>query len=218
VAVVQRSALLAVMLALAAPPTLPVAAAERTVRIVALGDSLTAGLGLPGDAAFPAKLERALKAKGLAVEVVNAGVSGDTAAGGLARLDWSVPEGTDAVIVELGANDMLRGIDPKITRQALTEMVHRLSARRIAVLLAGMRAAPNLGADYGGEFEAIFSNLAAQNDMLLYPFFLDGVAAEAKLNQRDGLHPSAAGIDVIVARILPKVEELVARVRDKRAM
>jgi acyl-CoA thioesterase I len=188
------------------------------VRIVALGDSLTAGFGLPGDAAFPARLERALKSKGLAVEVANAGVSGDTATGGLARLDWSVPEGTDAVIVELGANDMLRGTDPKITRQALTEIVRRLTARRIAVLLAGMRAAPNLGPDYGGEFEAIFSDLAAQNGVLLYPFFLDGVAAEAKLNQGDGLHPTAAGIDVIVARILPKVEELVARVRDKGAM
>ena len=215
---VQRSALLAVLLALVGSASLSLGAAERTVRIVALGDSLTAGWGLPGDAAFPARLERALKAKGLAVEVANAGVSSDTATGGLARLDWSVPEGTDAVIVELGANDMLRGTDPKITRQALTEIVHRLTARRIAVLLAGMRAAPNLGPDYGGEFEAIFSDLAAQNGVLLYPFFLDGVAAEARLNQPDGLHPTAAGIDVIVARILPKVEELVARVRGKGAM
>jgi acyl-CoA thioesterase-1 len=193
-------------------------AAERPVRIVVLGDSLTAGLGLPADAAFPAKLEQALKAKGLAVEIVNAGVSGDTAAGGLARLDWSVPEGTDAVIVELGANDMLRGIDPKITRQALEEIVRRLGERRIAVLIAGMRAAPNLGADYGRDFEAIYAELAAKNGLLLYPFFLDGIAAEPKLNQRDGLHPTAAGVDAIVARILPKVETLVARVRDKRVM
>jgi acyl-CoA thioesterase-1 len=194
------------------------AAAERAVRIVVLGDSLTAGLGLPANAAFPAKLEQALKAKGLAVEIANAGVSGDTAAGGLARLDWSVPEGTDAVIVELGANDMLRGIDPKITRQALEEIVRRLGERRIDVLIAGMRAAPNLGADYGRDFEAIYSELAAKNGLLLDPFFLDGVAADPKLNQRDGLHPTAAGVDAIVARILPKVETLVARVRDKRVM
>ena len=126
------------------------------MRIVALGDSLTAGFGLPADAAFPARLEQALKAKGLAVEIANAGVSGDTASGGLARLDWSVPDGTDAVIVELGANDMLRGIDPKVTRAALEEIVRRLTERRIAVLLAGMRAAPNLGPDYGREFEAIY--------------------------------------------------------------
>src|SRR5262249_20349754 len=139
------------------------------------------------------------------------------AAGGLARLDWSVPEGTDAVIVELGANDMLRGMDPKITRQALAEILHRLAAPRIAGLLAGMRAPPNPGADYGGEFAALFSERAAETGVLLYPFFLDGVAAESKLNQRDGLHPTAAGIDVIVARILPKVEELVARARDERA-
>jgi acyl-CoA thioesterase-1 len=193
-------------------------AADRPVRIVALGDSLTAGLGLPVNAAFPAKLEQALKAKGLAVEIANAGVSGDTASAGLARLDWSVPEGTDAVIVELGANDTLRGIDPKVTRQALGEIVRRLRGRGIAVLLTGMRAAPNLGPDYGRDFEAIYSALAAENDLLFYPFFLDGVATDSKLNQRDGLHPTAAGVDAIVARILPKAEELVARARDRRAM
>ncbi len=197
---------------------LAAAAADRPVRIVALGDSLTAGLGVPADQAFPAKLEQALRAKGLAVEVTNAGVSGDTASSGLARLDWSIPEGTDAVIVELGANDMLRGIDPKITRHALEGIVRRLADRRVAVLLAGMRAAPNLGPDFGRDFEAIYSELAARNDLLLYPFFLDGVAGEAELNQRDGLHPTVAGVDAIVARILPKVEELVSRVRDKRVM
>jgi acyl-CoA thioesterase I len=205
-------------LALAVALTGPAAAADRPVRIVALGDSLTAGLGLPANAAFPARLEQALKAKGMAVEITNAGVSGDTASGGLARLDWSVPEGTDAAIVELGANDTLRGIDPKVTRQALEEIVRRLRERGIAVLLAGMRAAPNLGPDYGRDFEAIYSDLAARNDLLLYPFFLDGVATDAKLNQRDGLHPTAAGVDAIVARILPKAEELVARARDKRGM
>src|SRR5262245_2688523 len=139
-----------------------------------------------------------------------------TGTGALARLDWSLPDGTDAVIVELGANDMLRGIDPNVTRAALAEIVRRLTERRIAVLLAGMRAVPNLGPDYGRDFEAIYSELAARNGLLLYPFFLDGVAPEARLNQRDGLHPTADGVDVIVARILPKVEELVGRVRQGR--
>ena len=217
-ALVQAFAPVVAALALAATMGQPAAAADRPVRIVALGDSLTAGYGLPADAAFPAKLQKALAAKGLAVEVANAGVSGDTASGGLARLDWSVPEGTDAVIVELGANDMLRGIDLKVTRHALAEIVRRLAERHIAVLLAGARAAPNLGPDYGRDFEAIYSDLAAQNNLLLYPFFLDGVAADAKLNQGDGVHPTAAGIDAIVARILPQVEALVARVRDKRVM
>jgi acyl-CoA thioesterase I len=203
----------AVTIAVAVPPS---AAAERPVRIVALGDSLTAGYGLAANAAFPARLEKALKAKGLAVAIANAGVSGDTAAGGLARLDWSVPDGTEAVIVALGANDMLRGVDPKVTRRALEEIVRRLRARRIEVLLAGMRAAPNLGPDYGREFEAIFTDLAKTYDLLLYPFFLDGVAADAKLNQGDGIHPTAAGVDRIVAGILPKAEELIARVRAKR--
>ena len=186
------------------------------MRAVALGDSLTAGLGLPADAAFPVKLERALRDKGFQVEVLNAGVSGDTATRGLARLDWSVPEGTDAVIVELGANDMLMGVDPSVTRKALAEILRRLSQRQIAVLLVGMRAAPNLGPEYGRAFEAIYSDLAAQNNVPLYPFFLEGVAAEATLNQADGLHPTAAGIDVIVARILAMVEGLVMRVREKR--
>jgi acyl-CoA thioesterase-1 len=212
---VQLFALVVTALALAVPRA---GAADGPVRIVALGDSLTAGFGLPANAAFPARLEQALRAKGIAVEISNAGVSGDTAAGGLARLDWSVPEGTEAVIVELGANDTLRGIDPKVTRQALEEIVRRLRGRGIAVLLAGMRAAPNLGPDYARDFEAIYSDLAARNDLLLYPFFLDGVATDARLNQRDGLHPTAAGVDAIVARILPKAEELVARARARRAM
>ena len=215
---VQVFALVVAALALAVPLAGDAGAADGPVRIVALGDSLTAGRGLPANAAFPARLEQALKAKGMAVEISNAGVSGDSAVGGLARLDWSVPEGTDAVIVELGANDTLRGIDPKVTRQALEEIVRRLRGRGIAVLLAGMRAAPNLGPDYARDFEAIYSDLAARNDLLLYPFFLDGVASDAKLNQRDGLHPTAAGVDAIVARILPKAEELVARAREKRGM
>jgi acyl-CoA thioesterase-1 len=200
-------------LSLAAPSS---RAAEPTIRIVAFGDSLTAGLGLPRDQAFPAKLEKALAGKGLMVEVSNAGVSGDTMSGGLARLDWSIPDGTDAVILELGANDMLRGLDPQLTRNALQEILRRLEARHISVLVCGMLAARNLGEDYAGAFEPMFSELAAAHHDLFYPFFLAGVAGERSLNQRDGLHPNAAGVDAIVAGILPKVEELVAEVRRQR--
>jgi len=215
---IQAFALAAVLAAGFAGGMMPgvIRAADRPVRIVALGDSLTAGYNLPGSAAFPAKLEKALKQKGVAVEIANAGVSGDTASGGLGRLDWSVSDGTDAVIVELGANDMLRGVDPAVTRRALEEIVRRLTERHIPVLLAGMRAAPNLGDRYVGAFEAIYPELAAKYNLLLYPFFLDGIAGDSKFNQRDGLHPTAAGVDKIVAGILPKVEELVARVRERR--
>jgi acyl-CoA thioesterase I len=191
-------------------------AAEAPIKIVALGDSLTAGFNLPASAAFPARLEQALRAKGFAVEVANAGVSGDTASGGLARLDWSVPDGTAAVIVELGANDMLRGIDPKVTQHALEEIVRRLSERRIAVLVAGMRAMPNLGVNFANGFEMIYPEIASKYDAVLYPFFLAGIAGDPKLNQRDGLHPTAAGVDVIVGGILPKVEQLLAKVRKER--
>ena len=180
---------------------------------MALGDSLTAGLGLPEKDGFVPRLQAALAAKGIAVEIANAGVSGDTAAGGLARLDWSVPPGTDAVIVELGANDMLRGLRPDATRQALDTILRRLTERHIAVLLCGMRAAPNLGTDYGKPFERIYPELAAKYGVPLYPFFLDGVAADLSLTQPDGLHPNAAGVNVMVARILPKMEELIARIR-----
>ena len=191
-------------------------AAERPVNIVALGDSLTAGYGLAANEAFPAQLQRALKAKGVVVNVVNAGVSGDTATGGLARLDWSVPDGTDAVILELGANDALRGFDPAVTRKALDALLHRLQERKIRVLLCGMIAPPNLGTEYGRAFNAIYPDLAAQTGAILYPFFLAGVAADPKLNQSDGLHPTAAGVAVIVARMLPEVEELVSRINDSR--
>src|SRR5262245_33272278 len=194
----------------------PSRAADAPIRIVALGDSLTAGFGLPGEAAFPTRLEAALRAKGLAVEISNAGVSGDTSSGGLARLDWSVTEGTDGVIVELGANDALRGVDPAVTRAALQDLLRRLKARGIAVLLTGMRAPPNMGQDYTRIFDAIFPALAADNDVVFYPFFLDGVAAERTLNQPDGLHPTAQGVDTIVRRILPKAEELIARIRAKK--
>ncbi len=183
------------------------------VKVVALGDSLTAGYGLSNKDGFVPRLQAALTSKGIAAEVVNAGVSGDTSSDGLARLDWSVPQGTAAVIVELGANDMLRGIKPQITRDALDAILKRLNERHIAVLLCGMRAAPNLGADYGKVFETIYPDLAAKYGALLYPFFLDGVAGNLKLTQPDGMHPNPSGVGVIVERILPKVEELVARAR-----
>jgi acyl-CoA thioesterase-1 len=191
--------------------------AEQPVRIVALGDSLTAGFGLPAAAAFPVRLESALTAKGLPVEISNAGVSGDTMSDGLARLDWSVPEGTQAVILELGANDMLRGLDPQLTRKALQEILRRLGERHIEVLLCGMLAAPNLGVDYAQAFNGMFAELAASRHLLFYPFFLDGVLGERQLLQPDGAHPTAAGVDVIVGHVLAKAEELVARVRGRRA-
>jgi acyl-CoA thioesterase-1 len=187
------------------------------VKIVVLGDSLSAGYGLPADEAFPEKLAKALKARGVAVNVTNAGVSGDTASGGLGRIDWSVPEGTEAVILELGANDALRGIDPKLTKSALDSILNKLAARHISVLLAGMEAPRNMGADYVKAFDAIYPALASNHAVVFYPFFLDGVATDPKLNQGDGLHPNAAGVDVIVARILPWVEELVTAARTKRA-
>jgi acyl-CoA thioesterase-1 len=191
--------------------TLAFAQNSSPIKIVAFGDSLTAGYGLPAQEAFPGKLQAALKSKGHNVEIENAGVSGDTASGGLSRLDWSIPDDTDAVIVELGANDMLRGVDPKVTRQALDDILARLQERRIPVLLAGMRAAPNMGAEYARSFETIFPDLAKKYDVVFYPFFLDGVAAQAKLALRDGMHPNAAGVEMIVDGILPKVEELIAR-------
>ncbi|MFZ2069467.1 MAG: arylesterase [Xanthobacteraceae bacterium] len=181
------------------------------VKIIALGDSLIAGYGLSAKDGFVPRLQAAVIAKGMAAEFVNAGVSGDTSSDGLARLDWSVPQGTAAVIVELGANDMLRGIKPQITRDALDAILKRLSTRHIAVLLSGMRAAPNLGADYGKAFEAIYPDLAAKYGALLYPFFLDGVAGNLKLVQPDGLHPNPSGVGIIVERILPKVEQLITR-------
>jgi acyl-CoA thioesterase I len=199
--------------ALAAATAVPFASAEAPIKIVALGDSLTAGLGLPEKEGFAPRLQAALADKGIVAEIVNAGVSGNTAADGLARLDWSVPPGTDAVILELGANDMLRAFRPQVTRDALDTILRRLADRHIAVLLCGMRAAPNLGTDYGQSFERIYPELAAKYRVPLYPFFLDGVAADLSLTQGDGLHPNAAGVDVIVTRILSKVEDLIAHVR-----
>lgn len=179
------------------------------VRIVAFGDSLTAGYGVADQDSFPVKLQAALAAKGIAATIVNAGVSGDTASGGLARLDWSIPGDAQGVIVELGANDALRGLDPAVTRKALNDILTALEQRGIPVLLAGMRAPPNLGADYAARFDPIFAELAKKHGALHYPFFLEGVAGERHLNQPDGIHPTAAGVDVIVKGILPTVEELV---------
>jgi acyl-CoA thioesterase I len=185
------------------------AAATAPVRIVALGDSLIAGYQLPEAASFPAVLQKTLQAKGVNVEVANAGVSGDTATDGLARLDWSIPQGTSAVIVELGANDMLRGTDPSATRAALDQILARLQQRRIGILLAGMRAPPNLGEPFRSKFDAIYPELAAKYHIPLYPFFLDGIVADPKLNLADGMHPNPAGVEVIVAHMLPAVETLI---------
>ena len=177
----------------------------KPIKLVALGDSLTAGYGLPAQAAFPVRLQQALRDKGIAVDITNAGVSGDTSTGGRDRLDWSVPPDTDAVIVELGANDALRGIDPKVTRTALEDILKKLKARNVAVLLCGMYAPPNYGADYAARFNAIYPDLAKAYGVPLYPFFLEGVAADAKLNQSDGMHPTAEGVEVIVRNILPTI-------------
>ena len=179
-------------------------------QIVGFGDSLMAGYGLNPGESFPEKLEKALRARGHDVVIGNAGVSGDTTSSGLSRLDWSVPDGTDLVILELGANDMLRGVSPEITEKNLDEMIARLKVRNIAVLLAGMRAAPNLGPDYAAAFDGIYSRLAEKNGLPLYPFFLDGVAADRSFLLEDGMHPNAAGIDRMVERFLPAVEKLIA--------
>ncbi|HEY6861775.1 MAG TPA: arylesterase [Pseudolabrys sp.] len=214
---VQRFAWALLVLLCVLAPASVADAADRPIKIVVLGDSLSAGLGLPVEDAFPARLAEALKGKGVAVAIADAGVSGDTASGGLGRLDWSVPAGTDAVIVELGANDALRGLDPNLTKAALDAILRKLADRHIAVLLAGMRAPRNMGPDYARDFDAIYPALASTHPVVFYPFFLDGVAADPKLNQGDGMHPNAAGVDAIVARILPRVDELVTRARAARA-
>ena len=185
--------------------------AAAPVRILALGDSLTAGYGLAAEAAFPARLETALRAEGRDVRVINAGVSGDTTAGGLARLSWALADKPDLAIVELGANDGLRGLDPQLTRRNLDAILTRLEGQRIGVLLAGMLAPPNYGRAFESEFKAVFTGLAAAHDVVFSPFFLDGVAGDAGLSQSDGMHPTAKGVDVVVARILPSVRILLDR-------
>jgi acyl-CoA thioesterase-1 len=187
----------------------------RTIQIVGLGDSLMAGYQLPPGDGFPAKLEAALKARGIDVVIADAGVSGDTTSGGLSRVDWSVPDGTDAVILELGANDALRGIPPEDSENNLDAIIGRLSARNIPVLLAGMLAPPNMGADYASRFNPIYKRLADKYHLTLYPFFLDGVAAEAKLQLADGMHPNSQGVDVMVQRFQPVVEGFIATIGAK---
>src|SRR5580692_5185233 len=190
----------------------PAPAAAKPIKMVVLGDSLSAGLGLAAADAFPQKLQKSLKDKGIEVDMINAGVSGDTSSGGRDRLDWSIPEGTQAVIVELGANDAMRGTDPAVTRKALTDIVRRLKARGIAVMLCGMLAPPNYGADFAARFNTIYPDLAKSSGVSLYPFFLEGVAADAKLNQADGMHPTAEGVEVIVRNILPTVQAFLSSI------
>lgn len=193
------------------------ASAAEPVRIVAFGDSLTAGYGLQPQEAFPAKLSAVLKAKGYDVNVANAGISGDTTAAGLARLDWSVPKGTQAVILEFGANDAFRGVAPATARKNLEEIITRLKARNIEVMLTGMFAPRNLGKDYVAGFDPIYPDLAKKYNLILVPFFLDGVAGNRNLNLPDGLHPTAEGVDIVVKKLLPSVEALIQRVQVRKA-
>lgn len=185
--------------------TLP---ASAETRILVLGDSLSAGYGLAPELAFPARLEAALLERNYEVRVINAGISGDTSAGGAARLDWSLAEEPDLVIVELGANDALRGLNPQQTSSHLDSILERLERKGIAALLAGMLAPRNLGADYYTSFDALYPALARKHQVPFYPFFLAGVAGVAELNQADGIHPNAKGVEVIVRGILPLVESL----------
>ncbi|MDX3978276.1 arylesterase [Shinella sp.] len=182
------------------------AARAEPVKLVGFGDSLMAGYQLPASDAFPVKLQAALREKGYEVEIANAGVSGDTSSGGLARLDWSIPDGTRGVILELGANDALRGIAPEETEKNLDAMLTRLKERGIAVLLAGMMAPPNMGPDYGERFNGIYQRLAQKHGATLYPFFLDGVVTKANLQLEDGMHPNTEGVDVMVQTMLPTAE------------
>lgn len=207
------AALFHCLVALALITSAPVLPADKPIRIVAFGDSLTAGFRLAPADAFPAKLQRTLRARGLSVEVANAGVSGDTTAAGLARIDWAVPDGTELVVLELGANDALRGLDPAAAHRNLDTIITRLKAKRASVLLAGMLAPKNWGDEYARRFDAIFPDLAARHGLTLYPFFLDGVALRPELNLDDGLHPNARGVDVIVQRIAPVVEKMAKEVR-----
>lgn len=197
--------------------TSPVAAQGRPATIVAFGDSLTAGYGVKTTDSFPAQLQMALEAKGHKVTVVNAGVSGDTTSDGLSRLDWALDPKPDAVILELGANDALRGIDPKVPRANLDKMLAALKDKGIPVLLTGMKAPNNWGDEYAKSFDAIFPDLASKYAVPLYPFFLEGVALDRSFTQPDGLHPTAAGVAEVVKRIMPDAEALVASVEQKEA-
>ncbi|KAB2860658.1 MAG: arylesterase [Bauldia sp.] len=202
---------LALVLVLTALRPGSVAAEIKPLTILAFGDSLVAGFGLGSRDGFTAKLEAALEAKGVKARIVNAGLSGDTSAGGLARLDWALEPKPDFAIVELGANDGLRGLDPAQTRANLDAILTKLKAKGVPVLFAGMYAPPNMGPDYGKAFNALYPELAKKHGVPFYPFFLDGVAADASLNQPDGIHPNGKGVDIIVERILPHVLRLIGR-------
>ncbi len=205
----RRAILLGVALLLLLAPSGSAPAAARVPEILAFGDSLTAGLGLPPEAAFPSRLEARLRAEGVGWHVVNAGVSGDTTAGGLARLDWALADKPAIVLLELGANDALRGIDPKDVRANLDQMIEKIQASGAKLLLMGMRAPPNWGEDYQHQFDRIYPELARAHGVTLYPFFLEGVAMDPKLNQPDGLHPNEAGVAALVDRIAPVVARLI---------
>ncbi|HMK42377.1 MAG TPA: arylesterase [Methyloceanibacter sp.] len=193
----------------------PAQAKDEKMTIVAFGDSLTAGLGLPDNASFPAQLETALKAQGKDVSVVNAGVSGDTTSAASQRLDWALPQDASAVIVELGGNDALQGIPPEGTKANLAKIIEAVQAKGLPVLLAGMEAPRNMGTAYVDAFRAIYAELAAKYNVVFYPFFLDGVALDDSLMQSDGIHPNAKGVAKIVEQIMPKVDELLAQVKSK---
>jgi len=208
-AALALGAVLLVALPAAAQEGLVASADGDPIRLMALGDSLTAGYGLADAEAFPARLQQALAERGYDVTVLNAGVSGDTTAGGLARLDWALADDPDLALVELGANDGLRGIDPAATRENLAGILEQLVARGVPTLLTGMYAPPNLGREYGEAFDAIYPDLAQTYGVPLYPFFLEGVATDPALNQDDGIHPNAEGVDVIVERIAPYVVDLI---------
>jgi acyl-CoA thioesterase-1 len=197
------------------PSTWPSLAGAAPLRLLVLGDSLAAGYGLPASEGFQARLLAGLKARGLDVVLVDGAVSGDTTAGGRARLDWVLAEGADAALVELGGNDGLRGIDPRSTEANLAAILDRLQQEGIPVLLSGMLAPPNLGQEYGDAFKSVFQRLGARPGVTFDPFFLEGVAGDPALNQPDRIHPNAQGVDRIAARLVPLVAELLARVKPK---
>jgi acyl-CoA thioesterase-1 len=216
-ATVRRNLLRFVTLALCSLICEAGTAADAPIRILAFGDSLTAGYGLDDiSQAFPAQLEKALRAKGHDVRVIQSGVSGETTTGGLTRIDWSLAEKPDAVIVELGGNDGLRAIDPALTEKNLRAIVARIQKDGTPVLVAGMMAPPNLGRDYTDRFNSMFARVAKEANAGLYPFFLEGVAGEVRLNQPDRIHPTVEGVGIIVEKIMPSVEKLIEQARARR--
>lgn len=207
-----KAALRIILLSVGAMAASFLPASAKTLNIVALGDSLMAGYELSSKDAFPAKLEQALKAKGYDVAITNAAVSGDTSGDGMARADWSIPDGTDAVILELGANDALRGLAPEDTKDNLDAIITRLKERKIAILLAGIQAPPNMGADYANRFNAIYPDLAKTYDLSFYPLFVEAYVLHPELKLADGMHPNAKGVDAAVAAFLPAAEAFLAKI------